>query len=181
MSTEVYIIAPIKEDDSLPTEFEVEDERFFISDEEAVNALNEDFPPSMRNKYAVYTVSFDIKHKLGEEPTPDSELADVISETVETEKSWEENFLAAFSDKQPDSASDYYFCVNEDDEMFVFVPVEYWDKLGKLMPLDNVVANSVLPSGFEPDEKGWCSYSGDLSQGKFALSTVGFIETNLEK
>lgn len=177
--SEVYIIAPLMDDGSLPTEFDVYDERFFVSEEEASVVLSEDFPPSMRNKHAVYTVNFDVRCVFGEEPEPVDEITAAVTEAVVAEVNWEEDFLARHNNTPSEVASDYYFYVNEDDEMFAFVPTEYWNKLGKLLSVDNVVPESILPHGFEPDEDGWYTYASDLQRGRLALSTVGFEEADL--
>jgi len=181
-----YIIAKHTNDDTLPHLEDVYEERFFISEVEAEQCLEEEFAPTIRKEYGVYCIDMSVLGALGEEiDTTASSLSalDEADEPEEEEVDWVEAFCERHETNPSTNPADYYF--NEanlpSDSLivgaaFVITPKEYFDQTGYLFDGDNAVPPNVLPPGFEESSESFYEYDGNLARGKLALVSLGFVE-----
>lgn len=187
-----YIIAKHK-DQALPTIEDVYDEQFFISDTEAEQFLEENFPPVIRGDYGVYCVSVSVLCLLGNENSlTASSVASGVDDTaitpavpVATEESledWIDAFVLSHESNPSTEPSDYYFQEIFFDESdigvshFAITPKEYFDKVGAVYNDSLAVPEEILPNGFEEEGKSTYEYDGLAAKGKFVLTTLGFVE-----
>lgn len=100
MSHEVYVIAELTEDESLPTERKICNDTFFFSRQDAEEGM-EDYPPYMRNKLGIFTAEIGITEVSPEVPFT---LPDYNSEGEEGESGEED------SQSSVDTSSLYATC-----------------------------------------------------------------------
>lgn len=199
MNINAYIIARNVEQ-GLPAIEDVYEERFFISEVEAEQCLEEDFAPSIRGDYGIYCVDASVLCALGDEDSltassvasgvDDTEVTPSVPTTTEESlEDWVEAFYERHETSPSTEPSDYYFAVMKlpddsllsDVPMFAITPKEYFDKTGNLYGDSLAVPEEILPNGFEEEMESVYGFDGDEAKGKFVLTTLGFVEHNIVK
>jgi hypothetical protein len=186
--SEVYIIAPKSDDDKvLPDSLEAHDERFFINEFDARKALEESFPPFMREQYEIYAANIYTTNVFGKEP-PEIDIASIMNPPDENaedapQKSFEEEFGERHTNNPSMNAADYYFQQANDPtqglDYFAIVPKEWFDKMGCMWDDENSVPQALLPPGFEELTDSQYEYNGNPGRGRLTLLSNGFIEKKM--